>query len=56
MFIVLVKTAVIGLLVDEWVQFDEPVPTLTKAMKLTKQTSLPWLITIVVDRENGVSL
>jgi len=50
MFIVLVQHH------EKWVQFGEPVTTYEAAMKLTYETSLPWLITMVVSRESGVTL
>ncbi len=50
MFIVLVNHD------DRWWQFDEPVHSYDKALQLVMTTSLPWVITIVVNRDRGVSL
>lgn len=39
-----------------WVQFDEPTNSIEKAIALTRETSLPWLIMVEVARERGVHI
>jgi hypothetical protein len=41
---------------EHWVQFGDLADTYHRAEAQTAKTSLPWVITVVLDRERGVLL